>query len=1005
MPCSPVLVREGLPVIVAVCVLLRIAPACANEQLPAGVRAIFERRCLSCHNDVDRKGDFSLQTIGGLKASGHVIPGAAENSTLYDVLIAPKGQRPRMPPHGPPLTRDEVESVRQWLSAGAAWPAETVLKEPVVNQYDWWSLQPLLRPAIPRIAGDDAEWVRNPVDAFILEKLRAAGLSPSPEADRRTLIRRLSYDLTGLPATPAEIEAFLSDRDPRAYEHLVNRLLASPQAGEHWARLWLDVVRYADTCGYDKDKLRPNAWPYRDYVIRAFNNDKPYSQFVEEQLAGDVLFPKTTDGILGLGFIAAGPWDFIGHVEVSESKLDGQEARNLDRDEMVSATLNAFCSTTVQCARCHHHKFDPITQEQYYGLQAVFAAVDRADRVFDTDPETERQRGRLNQQLAKTAAALKSLDAEVRSESAGRLPELEKRLVELKARLRPQKKPDAFGAHSEVTNKRDETRWFQLDLGREVAVTRIVLHPCHDDFAQIGPGFGFPVRYRVEVTADPGAFVTGQLNSIHVIAQTVDDVPNPGLAAVEIAVPASAGPVRAIRVTGTRLRERQRDFALALAEIEVVDAAGVNMARGAAVTATDSIEAPPRWQLANLTDGLWPIAQDAAAAAEWSQLQNERQALRARLETPGRIARREALQKAQKELEQQRAALPAGQLVYAAATSFKPQGQFKPTNGQPRAIKVLHRGNVTQPRGDAIPGTIGLSADEESEFELAAHHSEGDRRAALARWISDRQNPLTWRSIANRLWQFSMGRGIVESPNDFGRMGQLPTHPELLDWLAVEFRDNGQSFRSLIRLIVLSSSYRQASIHSDEGERLDRSNQLLWKRDRRRLSAEEIRDSMLAVSGRLDRTMGGPAFQAFVLDKPEHSPHYEYDQFDPADPKSHRRSIYRFVVRSQPDPLMTVLDCADSSQSVPRRDETLTALQALSLLNSRFTLQMAADFGRRLERDQPELAGQVHLGFLLVTGRPPTDDELRPLEQYARQYGLPSCCRVLLNLSEFLYVD
>ncbi len=349
--------------------------------------------------------------------------------------------------------------------------------------------------------------------------------------------------------------------------------------------------------------------------------------------------------------------------------------------------------------------------------------------------------------------------------------------------------------------------------------------------------------------------------------------------------------------------------------------------------------------------------------------------------------------------------MPAGQLVYAAATSFRPQGQFKPTNGQPRPVKVLHRGNLTQPRGDAVPGTIRLSAEAEAAFRLPSDHTEGDRRAALARWISDRQNPLTWRSIANRLWQFSMGRGLVDSPNDFGRMGQLPTHPELLDWLAIEFRDNGQSFRSLIRLIVTSSTYRQASIHSAEGDRIDRSNQWLWKRERRRLSAEEIRDSMLAVSGRLDRTLGGPAFQAFVLDKPEHSPHYEYDQFDPADPKSHRRSIYRFVVRSQPDPLMTVLDCADSSQSVPRRDETLTALQALSLLNSRFTLQMATEFARRLEQEHSDLPGQLQLGFLLVTGRQPAEHELRPLLEYAAQHGLPAGCRVLLNLSEFLYVD
>ncbi len=289
----------------------------------------------------------------------------------------------------------------------------------------------------------------------------------------------------------------------------MERLLNSPQAGEHWARQWLDVVRYADTCGYDKDKLRPNAWPYRDYVVRAFNDDKPYARFIEEQLAGDVLYPGTPDGIVALGFIAAGPWDFIGHAEVPETKLDGQEARNLDRDEMVSATLNTFCSTTIQCARCHHHKFDPFTQEQYYGLQAVFAAVDRADRVFDTDPETERQRDRLNQKLAVATQALRAIDDEIREDSDGRLPQLEKRLAELRSQLTPVKKPEAFGAHSAIAKRSDDSKWFQLDLGRAATAERIVLHPCHDDFAKIGPGFGFPIRYRVEVADSPEAFTKG----------------------------------------------------------------------------------------------------------------------------------------------------------------------------------------------------------------------------------------------------------------------------------------------------------------------------------------------------------------------------------------------------------------------------------------------------------------------------------------------------------------
>src|SRR5690606_382485 len=253
----------------------------------------------------------------------------------------------------------------------------------------------------------------------------------------------LSFDLVGLPPTPEQIEAFVADPDPLAYERLVERLLASPGYGERWGRHWLDVVKYADTCGYDKDKLRPNAWPYRDYVIRSFNEDKPYARFVREQIAGDVLYPGEPDGILGLGFIAAGPWDFIGHVEVPESKIDGKVARNLDRDEMVSNTLNTFCSVTIQCARCHNHKFDPITQEHYYSLQAVFAAVDRAERPYDLDPDVEHRRRELATQRDTAQQELKTLRQTIRDEGGSELADLERQLAELQPQTQPiDKRPE-----------------------------------------------------------------------------------------------------------------------------------------------------------------------------------------------------------------------------------------------------------------------------------------------------------------------------------------------------------------------------------------------------------------------------------------------------------------------------------------------------------------------------------------------------------------------------------
>jgi hypothetical protein len=715
--------------------------AMADETFDDSIAPLLERRCLGCHNDQQRQGEFSLQSAPTAFADGYITAGDADGSHLIE-LVTPQAGQSLMPKDADPLSSDEIQLLRDWIDNGAHWPQDQTLQPARAGDFDWWSFRPLRRPPVPLldelpsdVPATGIAWARTPIDCFVYQRLREHGLAPAPAADRRTLIRRLTYDLTGLPPSPEEVSAFVADGDPMAYEKLVDRLLDSDHYGERWARHWLDVVKYADTCGYDKDKLRPHAWPYRDYVIRSFNQDKPYARFVQEQIAGDVLFPGEADGILGLGFIAAGPWDFIGHVEVAESKVDGKVARNLDRDDMVSNTINTFCSVTIQCARCHHHKFDPFTQQHYYGLQSIFAAVDRADRPFDSDPQS---------------------------------------------------------------------------------------------------------------------------------------------------------------------------------------------------------------------------------------------------------------------------------LVYAAATKFEANGTFCPTEGTPRPIHVLLRGDV-QSLGEPMgPGVLPLQ--EHESWQLAEDLSESQRRAELARWLTNRDHPLVWRSIVNRVWQYHFGTGIVATPNDFGRMGAEPTHPELLDWLACEFRDGGtslqaQSFKSLHRLMVTSSVYQQASTADHSGAAIDGSNRWLWRMNRRRLTAEEIRDSILSVSGALDRTMGGPGYYLFALEHPEHSPHFEYHKFDPADPTSHRRAIYRFIVRSQPNPWMTTLDCADSSQSTPQRSETLTALQALTLLNSPFNLTMTKRFAQRLQQQATTLEEQVELAMQLIAQRNPDSVEFAELTQFAGQHGLDQLCRYLFNLSEFVYLD
>ncbi len=995
--------------------LLVVSSQCAAQDLFRDTIApIFQRHCLTCHNDKDHKGDFSLQSSETAFADGYIESGNADASYLMELITTVDGKA-QMPKNADPLAEHDVESIRKWIESGAAWSDGFRLSEPQVVDLNWWSLKPLERPSVPELEVTKESVaidlprlrlpIRTPVDAFIQKSLDEKGLAASPEADRRTLIRRIYFDLIGLPPTPAEVETFLADQRPDAWEQLVDLLLDSPQYGERWARHWLDVVHYADTHGYDKDKPRPNAWPYRDYVIRAFNNDKPYSQFVMEQISGDALSPETIDGIIATGFIAAGPWDFIGHEEVPETKIDGRVARNLDRDDMVTSTFNTFCSTTVQCARCHNHKFDPVTQEHYYSLQSVFAALDRADRAYDVDPQVASRRRELQAELAAMESEHILLIQELVEAGGPELADIDSQLSQLKLTpddsagpIRPE-----YGYHSEISPEQNATKWVQVDLGSSTSISTIRFVACFDTFNNIGHGFGFPLRYKIE-SSDDGLFKTG----VTVLADnTSSDVVNPGTVPQDLIVESGLS-ARYIRFTATRLAERQNDYIFALAELWVLNQEGGNAALGNYVTSLDSIEAPLRWQRQNLVDGYFyengsPHGQSTAIG----QLESRRVLCIERIMTDDLRSRTATNREKAAVLEEALSALPVQQTVYCG-TIHHGSGNFVgtgSTGGNPRPIHVLHRGDVRSTGDEVQPGTIPIIAGLDWQFALPDSHAEKDRRMALARWLVRDDNPLTWRSIVNRVWQYHFGRGIVDSPNDFGRMGKLPSHPELLDWLAVEFRDSGQSIKSLHRLIVTSSVYRQSSDDQQANAEIDRENVFLWRMNRPRLTAEDIRDSVLAISGKLDSKMYGPGFPLFEVEQPEHSPHYEYEKHDPDTVDSHRRSIYRFVVRSQPDPFMTTLDCADSSQSVAKRDETTTALQALALLNNRFMLRMSEHFAHRIRQESSDPAKQIELAWLLVTGNIASEETKTMLVEYARQHTLENACRVLFNLNEFVFVD
>lgn len=974
------------------------------------IAPILKKHCVRCHSGGSPDGEVDLTVAERVIERAHVVesagevrvvvPGDAERSLLLEVV---SGDEPRMPEDGEPLTKAEVALLRDWIDEGAEWPAGLELS---VGGGDWWSLQSIERPQVPELDAVSGSvpvgWQRNPIDAFVLGRLLEHGLVPSPRAEKENLIRRIYYDLHGLPPSPEHVREFCEDDDPDAYAKLVNQLLDSPRYGERWARHWLDVVHYADTHGYDKDKVREHAWPYRDYVIRALNNDKPYGDFVREQLAGDVLADDPSDGIPALGFIAAGPFDWVGQIEVSEATMEGKRVRNLDRDDMVSTAMNTFASVTAQCARCHNHKFDPITQEDYYRLQAVFAAVDRADREYQPDADAALLGEVLESELAQLRSRIKTLEQEMLSEVGGQLGELRERVTQARKAGYPVGQNPEFGYHSQISPQQDAAKWVQVDLGAEYELDSILLFPCHDTFNNIGAGFGFPLRYKVEVSGDES--FTADVMTVADLSKR--DVENPGVASQAFAV--NGKRARFVRVTALRLAPRQNDFIFALGELMVLDQAGVNLAKAKNVSSSDSIEAPVRWQQENMVDGYYygqHAPTDYRVLAK-SLIDVRSESDRLRESKFGKELNRYASE--EKELLAAIKSLPPMQKVYAAATEFSAQGNFQSTGGQPREIFVLKRGEEKAPDldlGPVQPGALSALPELSTYFDrIARDADETQRRAALAMWLTDDRNPLLWRSIVNRVWSHHFGRGIVDTPNDFGRMGGTPSHPELLDYLASRFRDEGGSLKDLHRLICTSATYQQAVAHDDFAAKVDAENRLLWRANRQRLDAESIRDTALMLAGKLVLSMGGPGFRAFGF-KDDHSPHYDYRAHDPDAPDASRRSIYRFIVRSVPDPLMMTLDCADPSISVPKRSETLTSLQALAMLNDAFMVRMAEHFAARVEGKADDREAQVRRAFELAVQREPNEGELELLVDAAERLGMANVCRLIFNLNEFVFVD
>jgi len=898
------------------------------------IRPILTGKCLTCHASDKRKGKLDLSrrslALAGGRNGPALVTGKAADSFLYQKLVAGE-----MPPQNP-LAPEQVAAFKKWIEAGAPYDGEPLTSAVQRAGTDWWSLQPIKRPTPPEVKNH--KWVQTPIDAFILAKLEEKGLVPAPEAGRATLIRRATFDLLGLPPTPEAVAAFVYDPDPDAYEKLIDHLLASPHYGERWAGHWLDVVRFAESQGYETNMPRPNAWPYRDYLIRSFNEDKAYPQFVLEQLAGDMV--RDGDWLVqsATGFLVGGAHDIVGNQTV-EGML---QQRMDDLDDMIATTGATFLGLTVNCCRCHDHKFDPLTQRDYYGLQAIFAGVQHAER--DLAPagidNREREVAQVRAELARLDEELDGFEPVVQGSSTS----VQRSAVNPRRNVERIVPTEARFVRFVInaTNDRSEPCIDELEIYSADGSHRNVALSAAGSKAHASSTYPNNPSHKLEHLTD-GRY--GNTRS------WISNEPGKGWVQVDLPRTVKIGEL----VWGRDREERYQDRLATDYRIEV------------------AVE-PGQWRVVASSADRAPYHAGATADARG-------------LSPDGR-QQRTALLSRRTRLQQRLSSLQSGVKVYAGTFS-----QPGPTHLLLRG-DALRKGELVQPTGLAgvrPPLTLGPNAP------------EAERRVALARWIIAPENPLPARVMVNRIWHYHFGQGIVATPSDFGYNGDRPSHPELLDWLASEFTRNGGHLKPMHRLFLLSAAYRQSDRPDAHALAVDRQNRLLWRMTPRRLEAEAVRDAILSVSGRLDSRMGGPGYDVWEKNT---NYVMVYKPKAELGPEEFRRMIYQFKPRTQQDPVFGIFDCPDAALAKPRRTVSTTALQALNLLNSRFVLIQSDSLAERLRREVGDDPGrQVRRAFGLALGRPPTEAEQAAAVALIGKHGVPAFCRALYNADEFLYVD
>ena len=989
--------RLSLALLVAVFWLLprssNAAPDFARE-----IRPLLERSCLGCHGPEKQKSNYRLDIRetalkGGDVGKTPIIPHNAKASPIIR-YVSGEDEDMVMPPKksdAPRLTAAEIQMLRDWIDAGPSWP--DALAGARTNTKPHWSLARLAKPALPQQKG-------NPIDGFIRAKLAEKKLSPSPEADRRSLIRRVTYDLTGLPPTPEETTAFVNDKDRHAYEKLVDRLLSSPRYGERWARHWLDTIHFADSHGYEHDIGRDNAWRFRDYVIDAFNKDTAWPRFIREQLAADVFYPDEPKLLPALGYLGAGTFD------LSTYSTGPVTFDYLDRDDLVTQTMSAFVSTTANCARCHAHKFDPIPQEDYYALQAVFSGILKGDLAYDEDPAVMRERrgwkslltavDKSDVSVLLSTDKAKLIDAWLSKQGPGAdwQPIKVETFLSAEGATLTRMTNGGFLSGGTRPDKDTYTVTGTIALTNLTALRLDLL--AHDSLPMRGPGRNDNGNLHLS-EIELRVFEPGSTNPHAVKFRRATADFNQRDWGIHRAIDGDLKTAWGIYPSVGRSHQAVFELSEALAikpgtrlAIVLKQVHGGGHVMGAFSLAVTSADA-------GLTSVLPLEVEAALALAPGDRNETNRLAIAAHAL---RIAANDALAK-----------LPAQSVVYAAAASVvipdATASGLARSLPEPKVVNLLHRGDFDKPRAVVEPGALSALTHLPSRFELKDSKNEGSRRAALAEWLAHRDNVLTWRSIVNRVWHYHFGRGLCDTPSDFGQMGGTPSHPELIDWLAIWFRDDAKgSLKELHRLIVTSATYRQSSENREANAKLDGENHLLWRQNRQRLDADAFRDFTLAASGALDFKMGGPALKHFTQGPgPQLTPALDYKAYDWSQPGSGRRSLYRYVWRGMADPFMEALDFPDLGLLSPVRGFSASSLQALTLYNNDFVLHSSGLLAKRAEVEAKTLETQINRAVQLVWLRAPTTAEHRQFAEFTRSEGLPALCRLLLNSNEFLFVE